>query len=190
MTKKKLANVYVGVKSAMEPSAQFTGLCALDTTGSSAELLGVVHDFLKFYEFTPEGAIVGLLYSYGLRISEVLNISGTDILSNGTIVIRGSKGSENRLISPVYYPEFFFSLRGSKLKIGDLYSRFFFYRQFKKFGIYAYFGNNKHASVTHSLRHLSVLNLKEMGLQSAEIGKLIGHKSSNSIAYYEKQIRK
>lgn len=190
MNNKKNSPFRQSVKPVSKLTAQSAGLCAAATDNEQTALDIIVRDFLKNYENTAQGAMVGLLYSYGLRVSEMLSITGNDILPNGFIFIRGSKGSDSRLISPVYNKEFWVSLKSFNKPLSTIYSRFFLYREMKKFGIYAYFGSNQNRSVTHSLRHIKVLSLKSSGVNLSDVSRFIGHKSLKSISYYEQAIRK
>lgn len=189
MTVKKSSPFRQGVKSVLNPSAQSAGLCASDFMAKETSLDFIVKDFLNKHEFTPQGALIGLMYSYGLRVSELLSISGRNIMNNGFILVDGSKGSNSRLVVPIYNVEFWNYYKSFNVPLSTYYSRFFLYREMKKFGLYAYFGKNENRSVTHSLRHIKVLNLKSNGIVLSDISKFIGHKSLKSIEFYEKAIR-
>ena len=189
MVKKKSVPFDPRIKSAINPSAQCAALCDFNYSGELQFLQANVENFLSTHEFTPQGAIVGLLYAYGLRVSEVLNVRGSDVGKNLFVFVKGGKGSANRIVVPIYNLPFWEGFRGCNYSLNDVFSRFFVYREMKKFGIYAYFGNNKHCSVTHSMRHLKVLTMELSGIEQNEVRRFIGHKSIKSIAYYEKAIR-
>lgn len=137
-----------------------------------------------------ECAVIELLVLYGLRISEVLNINATDIFPNGQIRIRGAKGSEDRMIYAIRSRKLFEFMRINQLSLPSTYNRFYFYRLFKKKGIYAQFGGNFNNSVTHYFRYSYILELLKQGLQLDQIRKIIGHKSINSTIHYAEQLRK
>ncbi len=132
-------------------------------------------------------AVIELQLFYGLRISECLNVTTSDISGTGHIRIRGAKGSNDRIVIPYRFASFWQSEAKPILPIGNVYSRFWFYRQYKALGLYAVFGNSKVKSVTHLFRHLNVLSLKDSFNETELTRQFIGHKSINSTLHYERQ---
>src|SRR5690554_3620980 len=132
-------------------------------------------------------AVIELQLFYGLRISECLNITTSDVSSTGHIRIRGVKGSNDRIVIPYRFSSFWRNEAVAILPLGNIYSRFWFYRQYKNLGLYAIFGNSKVKSVTHLFRHLNILSLKENFNETDLTRKFIGHKSINSTLHYERK---
>lgn len=132
-------------------------------------------------------AVVELQLFYGLRISECLNITTSDISNTGHIRIRGAKGSNDRIVIPYRFASFWQNEAKAILPIGNIYSRFWFYRQYKNLGLYAIFGNSKVNSVTHLFRHLNILSLKDNFNETGLTRNFIGHKSINSTLHYERK---
>lgn len=132
-------------------------------------------------------AVIELQLFYGLRISECLNITSSDISNTGHIRIRGAKGSSDRIVIPYKFASFWQNEATAILPIGNVYSRFWFYRQYKNLGLYAIFGNNKVKSVTHLFRHLNILSLKKSFNETNLTRQFIGHKSINSTLHYERK---
>lgn len=132
-------------------------------------------------------AVIELQLFYGLRISECLNINTSDISSTGHIRVRGAKGSDDRIVIPYKFASFWQNEAKAILPVSSVYSRFWFYRQYKNLGLYAIFGNSKVKSVTHLFRHLSILSLKNNFNESDLTRKFIGHKSINSTLHYERK---
>jgi len=132
-------------------------------------------------------AVIELQLFYGLRISECLNITTSDVSSTGHIRIRGAKGSHDRIVIPYRFSSFWKNEAVAILPLGNIYSRFWFYRQYKNLGLYAIFGNSKVKSVTHLFRHLNILSLKENFNETDLTRKFIGHKSINSTLHYERK---
>jgi integrase len=132
-------------------------------------------------------AVIELQLFYGLRISECLNITTSDISNTGHIRIRGAKGSNDRIVIPYKFASFWQNEAKAILPIGKVYSRFWFYRQYKNLGLYAIFGNSKVKSVTHLFRHLNILSLKESFNETDLTRKFIGHKSIKSTMHYERK---
>lgn len=135
-------------------------------------------------------AVVELQMLYGLRITECLNITVADVSKHGHIKIRGSKGSNNRIVIPHLMLDFWLTATPSVLPIGNLYSRFWFYRYYKRVGLYAQFGSNQVKSATHLFRHLTLLQLKENFNDSNLSRQFIGHKNIKSTQHYEQREKK
>jgi len=137
-----------------------------------------------------EKAIIELLYYFGLRISEVLQIKKTDISPMCHILVKGSKGSNNRIVQPVVFRSFWLSATVGDLPLCNIYSRFYFYRLFKKIGFYSKFGTNEKFSVTHFFRHQLVLSFKSAGFPDETITQFIAHRSFRSLEYYAGERKK
>lgn len=132
-------------------------------------------------------AVISLQMEHGLRISEVLNIKKTDISHRGYILIKSLKGSKNRLVSPSFFRQFWFDSPPLTFPLSRLYSRFYFYRWYKKLGLYSTYGTNSTASVTHVFRHELGLHLKNK-FNELEVSKsFLGHVSSKSTEAYEQE---
>lgn len=176
-------------KSVPTTSAQSEGLCVAGNTSEFQNYTENVERFLKFNNNKVLVFIVGLLYCYGLRVSEVLSLDTSCLLGNYQLIIKGSKGSETRIVTVVYGKEIYSTFLYNSTPLSGVYSRFWLYRELRKYGLYSYFGNNQHASVTHFSRHLKVLTMKEKDVPRETISKFLGHKSLKSLVYYEKPIK-
>jgi integrase/recombinase XerD len=135
--------------------------------------------------------ILWLIYSCGLRRSEVINIKLTDLDSTrGTLHIREAKGNNDRMVpipekvwekirayTDSYRPvAYLFEGQG-----GGRYSVESVYHVFKKSVRRA--GNKKDVGV-HSLRHSYATHLHENGLDIRYIQELLGHKSTRTTEIY------
>ena len=191
-TKKNLRSVMAdsATKSVPSPSAQSEELCDSGNDQYLANYVSNVTTFLSKNSNRILVFMVGLLYCYGLRVSEVLSLDNSCVLGNGQLLIKGSKGSDSRVVTVVYGLDVYQSLLCNNIPLSSVYSRFWLYRELKKFGLYAYFGNNKNASVTHLSRHLKVLDFKMKNVPRGTISQFLGHKSLKSLTYYEKPIGK
>ena len=179
-----------GIKSVPTPSAQTTTPCA---QGSPDALQGFdVAEFLTKASglSVTEKAVIELMAIGGLRISEVLNICPADISRSGNIRIRSLKGSAFRVIQPFIFKEFWLSGGNGLLPLSSVFSRYYFYRLFRKYGLYATFGNNQHRSVTHYFRHLKGLDIQESFEDWNLTASVLGHKNINSTQYYGKKKQK
>jgi integrase len=176
-----------GVNSAITPPAQTTTLLH---PGTPAILQMIERaNKLLLSNTLPRVllAVIELQLFYGLRISECLNITTSDISQTGHIRIRGAKGSNDRIVIPYRFSSFWQNEAKALLPLSTVYSRFWFYRQYKNLGLYAIFGNSKVKSVTHLFRHLNILSLKDNFNETNLTKQFIGHKSINSTLHYERK---
>ncbi len=135
--------------------------------------------------------LLWLIYSCGLRRSEVINIKLTDIDRTRSLLhIREGKGGVDRIVpvSEKVWPKLEEYLEGYKpLRYlfegqgGVRYSSESVYNVFKKALKKA--GINKEVGV-HSLRHSYATHLHENGLDIRYIQELLGHKSSRTTEIY------
>jgi site-specific recombinase XerD len=157
-------------------------------------------EVMKIFDATRNSKhklILWLIYSCGLRRSEVTNVRLTDLdISRGTLHIRAGKGNVDRIV-PIpekiwdkikvylknYKPlEYLFEGQG-----GGRYSVESVYNIFKKSLHRA--GINKEVGV-HSLRHSYATHLHESGLDIRFIQELLGHKSTRTTEIYTHVSRK
>lgn len=130
-----------------------------------------------------------LLVKNGLRVSELLNIESSDIMSSGYIIIRGSKGSSSRLVSVDVKNSFWSAFRNYENKISDQLSRFQVRRIMQKIGIDAKKEGNKNNSQTSLARNAYVQMLNQTTLTDREKANQTGHKSINNLKYYGRKTK-
>ena len=136
--------------------------------------------------------MLSLIYSCGLRRSELLNLKPTDIDSKrGIVIIRQSKGKKDR-IAPLS-PKILEMLReyylGCKPKIwlfegqniGEQYSEYSLQSVLKQ--AHQKVGNKKPVTL-HWLRHSYATHLLESGTDLRYIQELLGHNSSKTTEIY------
>jgi len=121
------------------------------------------------------------------RISEILSISQDNITESNLLIIRAKKRSEDRICSIYGINDILYLIPSKPYTLADYYSRYAYYRDCRKYGIFAHFGNNQNASVTHYIRHQNALSIKKAGFERDITKKHLGHKSSKSTEYYEQQ---
>jgi integrase len=131
--------------------------------------------------------VIYLLYNHGLRISEVLNIDYRQITPNGNVHVKGLKLSQDRIVDCFMFQLELIKLRNVRIDKSFWFSRFYYYRLFKRLGLNSIFGTNTKSSVTHLFRHEKVLELKHSGVSSGTIQRYIGHKSNKSTLRYEQE---
>lgn len=176
--------------SAMTPPAQTSGRC---DNGTDVETLTErVRNIVEGKTDAPKivAAVLEILFINGCRISEAIDITGAHITKDGKILSATKKGSNQRILVSVIWSRYWQSLQGMKERISDIYDRYWFYRQLKKYGVYMDAPNSTKKAVTHSLRHLYIKNTKNINISNETISREVGHKSKKSITYYEQKRNK
>ena len=150
-----------------------------------------VLDLLRCTQNLKHRVIVGILYSCGLRISELINLKLEDIdVDRKQLIVKNSKGRKDRFVSladsflPLlanyyfsYKPKVYF-VEGS---LGGKYSaesvRQFIKRNCKTAHI-------KKAVTPHTLRHSYATHLLENGVDLRHIQSLLGHARPETTMIY------
>ena len=150
-----------------------------------------VTKILKQIKNLKHKCIIYLIYSAGLRLTEVVHLKISDIQSDRKqIFIRSAKGNKDRyaLLSDIilemlreYYQIYKPRIWLFEGKPGEQYSgrsiQIIFKRAVKNSGII------KHATI-HTLRHSFATHLLEHGTDLRYIQELLGHKSSKTTEIY------
>jgi len=134
-------------------------------------------------------AMLELMLVGGARVSEVVNLDYGNVLNDGRILIFGLKGSDNRIIAPGAYLDFWIRFRKLRLSIPDYYSRFYLHRILIASGVFIKLPNSKKKSVAHGIRYAYVYNLIQNGLSITDIQKALGHKSIRNTKLYINNIK-
>ncbi|HEY3402730.1 MAG TPA: site-specific tyrosine recombinase/integron integrase [Ohtaekwangia sp.] len=135
--------------------------------------------------------LLSLIYSSGLRISEVLNLRQQDIdIDRKVIVVRGGKGAKDRvtllsamLVNPLaeYLRQYAPKTLLFEGQHGELYSASSVNKIIKRAAAGA--GISKNVSA-HTLRHSFATHLLERGTDLRYIQSLLGHESSRTTERY------
>lgn len=156
-----------------------------------------VQDIIKAIPNRKHKALIALIYSTGMRISEPTNLKLTDIHSKESVAhIRGAKGKKDRII-PIpanvmkllieyyrsYEPKVFF-FEGQN---GEKYSKrsiaMIFKRACRKAGI-------KRKVKIHTLRHSFATHHIEDGTSDSVLMELMGHHNPKTLQIYKHLSRK
>lgn len=137
--------------------------------------------------------ILGMIYSAGLRVSEVVKLKVRDLdFDNKIIYVRGGKGNKDRqtLFSDLMFgvlqkytngrsgeQYLFLSNRGRQLTVRSVQK--IFHRALLSAGI-------KKAATCHSLRHSFATHLLENGVDIRYIQEILGHKRLETTRIYTK----
>ena len=166
------------------PSAQITKLCNVPTSLNVSELTESLDRIDKLNENAHLKLGLRLMIMYGLRVSEMLGIRYHDVMRNGSVLVRGLKGSSDRVCYDSYMMKEWLYIASSGSCDLSLFNRFYVYRLLKKMGLYGRYGNNANNSVTHNSRHVKGLEMKNSGVAIEVIQHEMGHKSIKSTGYY------
>lgn len=171
-------------KSEPIPTAHTTTQCAGGNSLNS-EIHGKYASILRSQNLSDaDKAVIELLYLNGLRISEVLALTYNDIRSDGSLFIRGLKGSSNRIV----YTRNQYSCLSVSISSNELifhnYNRFYFHRLFKRLGIYQPSVGSDKMIVTHIFRHNYISQLQKDFNDLELTRKSVGHRSEKSTLHY------
>jgi integrase len=122
----------------------------------------------------------------GLRVSEMLAITPRDIDELGRVKIKSLKGGSPRLVDTGMNADQFKVWRISGYLPWRTWTRFFVYRQFKKYGIQIDIEGNGKKSVTHALRHVSAQVSATIDPDLEATKAHLGHKSISNTEIYAK----
>lgn len=173
-----------GSKSAVTQDAQTATVCEVPELESRRAWASEVVERVARMRGHRDAIVLDLLLFSGCRVSEVCNIAPEDILSDNQVLIRGLKGSGNRICTLGIMTGFLdFKYRRSWMWSQGL-NRWYVYRICKEYGVYETILGNKKLAVTHSGRHELIVGLQKAGLKPAEIAELIGHKNVESTKHY------
>lgn len=175
------------INSVLKPVAQTSILLQPEYKAATMFSSRILHILERKDISEVDKAVIELLYLFGLRISEVLRILPSDIMPTGSILIKTSKHGEKKIVTPVMMSAFWRLRSLAECPINETRSRWYYYRLFKKLGLYASYGKNKNNAVTHFFRHELVLQLENSGVDGDTISYFLGHKSKKSREYYEQK---
>lgn len=131
--------------------------------------------------------IVSMLQLYGLRISEVLSLKPNNITVDGKVIIKGAKGSSDRLIVIPEYSKFFIDIRNSGYNPFVNVNRFIIYRILKKYSLVAQSTYGSKNAVCHQFRYEFAKSINDVTGSINDTAQFIGHKKSSSTSHYIKQ---
>jgi integrase len=169
-----------GLDSVLQSSAQSTSSCAALT--SLEALANSVYALLVHNSEIAEldKAVIEIQLLSGCRIGSVLMITGSDVSSIGQVRIPPEKGGKSVIVTPVLTRSFWQRFRSVPMSIGQERNRFYYYRLYRKYGVYALVEGNTNFSVTHSLRHASIASTESLNLTSRERANYAGQSSVTS----------
>jgi len=139
---------------------------------------------LTFSRQEEKEALVYVLKYSGCRISELLNVIGSDILSDSEFIIRGLKGSASRTLR---FPELSpILIDAQKFPTRHLFlTRYItLYRYLISLGLYSHVRGNKNRAVAHSFRYAKIRTLSDVTHDDKVTADCIGHRSKRTSHRY------
>lgn len=172
-------------KSVSTPTAQFDKLLqrSEDEERQYNTLISIAQAGYRRYGHYAIG--VDLLLSGGLRISELIDEPTILVTNTHQIIIKGKKGSCDKIITPLYCKDYWNGMKGWVHNPCSVVSRFSWYRFLKSQGVELHEKGKKNASVTHAARKLKAHELYNNHVSESTIKDVIGHKNQNSTTYYK-----
>jgi integrase len=137
-----------------------------------------------------ERMILWLLLNSGCRVSEALNLHASDVTVLNDVLIRGSKGSADRLLRiPFLNGIGLHKVSGPGYLFED-FNRYYIYRLCKLRGLYVRKDNRENYSVTHSFRNYYAWSMQSLAGTTVTTSNVMGHKSRKSILHYAPNSKK
>lgn len=127
---------------------------------------------------------IDLMLSGGLRLSEVITTKMLFVNQLGQVLVKGTKGSADKLVTPLYCANYWRKYNGWLNNPCAMWSRWSWYRFFKKEGIMFHEHGKKNDTVTHAPRKLQAHTLFNAGVEIESIADVMGHRSINSTDFY------
>lgn len=171
-------------KSVTTPAAQSITLCAVgvDWSAVSTQLLELVsacrYSHVMFYELAT------IMYYSGCRVSEVLRIKRSDLISNNQILLHASKNSEDRIVTiPNLDLSHHLLLFDQGQNIFQL-SRFHVYRYSISIGLNLLCNGLFEAKPTKLFRYCYASLLYSKTKNLSLVAHTLGHKNVENSKYY------
>jgi integrase len=165
-------------------SAQSIKPCRQVDVNDETETAYITHRRLLFSYCQDIEIIYVLQFTYGLRISEVLGILAKNISKRGTIVIRGTKGSFDKIVDLPEFYTFFKKHKNNGTAPFYYYSRWFVYRTYKKLAINFGIKYGTLNAVTHQFRYMKARDTMSISNDMELTQRTMGHKNIKSTKHY------
>ena len=128
--------------------------------------------------------ILLIMFRGGFRVSEVLNMSHSNIIGDTDVYIIASKNSRSKRIHVPELSKQLIKYKTFAITPFKGYSRFQIYRICKRLGLVIDNGANKNKSVTHSMRKMYIRESYNSSGSLIVAAEIVGHKSVKSTQHY------
>lgn len=180
----KLNALTAGSNSVSTPGAQTPELWHRGDARAAGVWAGYRRLLTSLEVSLPEKMLTELIALNGLRVSEALSVESKCITQDGRILIKGGKGSSDRICFSREYVEEWKRKRLNSAWNVRYISRYRMYRLFKKYDITWKEINHKKTSVTHAFRKLAARDVYLNEKNLVNITTALGHKSKKSAKHY------
>jgi integrase len=173
------------ISKLLTSSAQNVTLCARPESGLTKPERILAHILALPNVGSVYGSLIELQFTHALRISEVLNLSGADLLPLNHIKIASLKGSIPRIITFRDRYGYLENCRSSGADPYSFISRFSIYRLYKNLGICYQSDTSSKQSITHAPRHImaELINLEDK--ENLYASDFLRHKSKSTLKFYK-----
>lgn len=131
-----------------------------------------------------------MLFLYGCRVSELLQVTGNDVDRRGMVLVKGKKGSDTRKVIDTENVGWWLSKRFCMSNKVFTFNRFYVYRMFIRVGICDQLNRDVYRAVTHLPRFVFVAESQEQTGDIEQTAEIVGHKSSSSSQVYVDRMNK
>lgn len=168
------------------PSAQIEHPCSLLDSQSAAVEQAATNAITSRILDWKLRLLIEIMYSSGCRVSEALNVKGTDIGDYGTVFIKGLKRSHDITAEIHYNKTHAIRLSGKHIYIFQDLDRYYVHRQFKALGIYFPPTHSRKGISTHALRHLKLKKAYQVSMSVDTTRRAVNQKSEKATKNYIK----
>lgn len=174
-----------GKKAVSSPPAQFGTL--LQRSEQDEKNYNILKDIAQAGtgKYGVYSVGVDLMLAGGLRLSEILSADRFFVTPLGQVLVKGRKGSADKLVTPLFRADFWAGSRGWVANPFNFSSRWSWYRFFRANGVVMSESGKEHKSVTHVPRKLLAHSLFVNGVELESVADVVGHRSSKSTEYYK-----
>lgn len=174
------------INSATNPSAQFNKLLQQDTEppgriSAPGEVLESNKGLLGVYYF-----LFVLMESSGCRVGELLSATHSQITTQGKLLIKGLKGSNDRFISDSRATQFLLKMKAIQRDPFHGCNRFTARRHLQKVSLFTQKSGRKNLTMTGVFREQYAKEIREIDNTDTAVSKFIGHKVNTTGKHYGK----
>ena len=170
----------------MNPAAQINSMLQPGSAGQleisgPAEVLESNKGLLGVYYY-----LFVLMESSGCRIGELLSATHQQITSQGKLLIKGLKGSNDRFISDSKCTQFLIKMKSIERNPFEGCNRFTARRHLQRVSLFTQKKGRKHLTMTGVFREAYAKEIREVDDNDTTVSKHIGHKVRSNGKHYGK----
>ena len=128
--------------------------------------------------------LIKFMSASACRINEALKIKCVDVTQQGHVKLQTSKKGKSRIVSGGMASDYLIECKAKSRAPFSDWSRWYVYRELKKYNFQTQLSGRKNKTVTHTPRHLAAKALKQNGNDITDSQQLLGQSSLNSTRFY------